>query len=197
MSDDATSAVTEHCVAPARSTARTRAEVLVLCTGNVARSVMAGSMIAYLAEVSGVPLAVATAGTHVIEGMPVSRRTRAGLGAIDELAGAAVSRHRSHQLVASDLHRSTLVVAMEAAHVRYVRRFHPERADRTATLRRLCQDLPSGPGLLADRVADLGLAEAALEDDEDVADPAGLDEDAYVACALELWDLCQELVTRL
>lgn len=169
----------------------------MLCTGNVARSVMAGSMLAYLAEVSGVPLAVATAGTHVIEGMPVSRRTRAGLAAIDELAGAAVSRHRSHQLVAADLDRSTLVVAMEATHVGYVRRFHPEGADRTATLRRLCRDLPPGPGPLAERVAGLGLAGAPLEDDEDVADPAGLEEDAYVACALELWELCQELVTRL
>lgn len=172
-------------------------EVLVLCTGNAARSVMAGSMLAYLADVSGVPLRVATAGTHAIDGLPISSRTRAGLAAIDELAEAPVSRHRSRQVLAPDLRAATLVVAMEAAHVRYVRRYHPEAADRTATLRRLCRELPEGTDPLPDRVAGLGLARLDVSDDEDVADPAGLEEDAYVACALELWGLCKELAVRL
>lgn len=172
-------------------------EILVLCTGNAARSVMAGSMLAHLAGASGVPLRVATAGTHAIEGLPISGRTRAGLAAIDELAGAAVSRHRSRQVLAPDLRAATLVVAMEAAHVRYVRRYHPEAADRTATLRRLCRELPVGAEPLPDRVAGLDLALLEVGDDEDVDDPAGLEEDAYVACALELWTLCQELVVRL
>lgn len=172
-------------------------ELLVLCTGNAARSVMAGSMLDYLTELSGLPLRVATAGTHAIDGLPVSRRTRTALTAIDELADAPVSRHRSRQVVADDLRRATLVVAMEAAHVRYVRRFHPEGADRTATLRRLCRDLPPGPGRLADRVTALDLAGVPLSKDEDVEDPAGLDDDAYVACAVELWGLCRELAGRL
>ena len=172
-------------------------QVLVLCTGNAARSVMAGSMLSHLAEASGASLRVVTRGTHAIEGLPISSRTRAGLAAIDELADAPVSRHRSRQLLALDLRAATLVVAMEAAHVRYVRRYHPDAADRTATLRRLCRDLPLGPDPLPDRVAALGLARLDVSDDEDVADPAGLEEDAYVACALELWALCKELAARL
>ena len=158
---------------------------------------MAGSMLAHLAEASGVSLRVVTAGTHAIEGLPISSRTRAGLAAIDELADAPVSHHRSRQVLAPDLRAATLVVAMEAAHVRYVRRYHPDAADRTATLRRLCRDLPLGPDPLPDRVAALGLAQLDVGDDEDVADPAGLEEDAYVACALELWALCKEMAARL
>lgn len=177
--------------------------VLVLCTGNAARSVMAGHMLAHLAEVGGRPLRVATAGTHAVEGQPMSRRTRQALEAIDELAGRPVSQHRSRQLTPGDLVDATVVVAMEADHVRYVRRAHPEAAARTATLRRLVRDLPAGPEPLADRVATLRLAGVALEGGdgggggEDVADPAGHDDDVYVACAAELWSLCRELVGRL
>ena len=158
---------------------------------------MAGHMLGYLAEVSGSDLRVTTAGTHAVEGQPMGRRTRAGLAAIGELAAAPVSRHRSRQVAEADLDRATLVVAMETAHVRYVRRSHPGAAARTGTLRRLCRDLPPPPGPLADRVAGLELAGAPLSADEDVADPAGMEEDAYVACALELWGLCRALAARL
>lgn len=158
---------------------------------------MVGYMLGYLSEVSGTDLLVATAGTHVVEGQPMGRRTRAGLAAIEELAAAPVSRHRSRQVAEADLERATLVVAMEAAHVRYVRRSHPGAAPRTVTLRRLCRELSPPPGSLVDRVAALGAAEVQLTDDEEVADPAGLEEDAYVACALELWALCQALIARL
>jgi len=51
---------------------------------------------------------------------------------------------------------------MEADHVRFVRRHYPEAADRTATIRRLCEDLPPAPPSLAERVAGLGLADAML-----------------------------------
>jgi protein-tyrosine phosphatase len=172
-------------------------DLLVVCTGNAARSVMAGYMLEYLAEAEGCGLRVTTAGTHTLDGQPMSVRTRAGLASIAELADAPVSRHRSRQAQAAHFADADLVVAMEADHVRWVRRHHPEAAGRTATIRRLCRDLRPGPAPLGPRVAALGLADAVLGDDEDVADPAGRDEEVYVACAAELWALCAELVALL
>jgi protein-tyrosine-phosphatase len=173
------------------------AAILVLCTGNAARSVMAGAMLARLAEALAIPLRVATAGTHALEGQPASVRTQEVLAGMGGLGARPLSAHRSRQLDAAGLERADLVVAMEADHVRYVRRRFPEAAPRTATLRRLCRDLPLVPPPLADRVRALGLAEVVPDDAEDVPDPAGGDRETYARCAAELWELCQELAARL
>ena len=171
--------------------------MLVVCTGNAARSVMAGYMLEWLAATRGLRVDVATAGTHAVDGLPMGMRTREALRAVPALDGLSLSRHRSRQLAQAAVDEATLLVAMEADHVRYVRRRHPEAAARTGTLRRLCRELPPGPGPLAERVAALGLADRELGAGEDVDDPAGKDDAAYRACALELWELCQELAGRL
>jgi len=86
---------------------------------------------------------------------------------------------------------------MEADHVRFVRRHFPDAADRTATIRRLCADLPPPPPVLGERLGALKLADAPLSDDDDVIDPAGGDQHTYAACVSELWLLCQQLITLL
>jgi protein-tyrosine-phosphatase len=174
--------------------------LLLVCTGNVARSVMARAMLEWLADAGGVPLRLSTAGTHAVEGQPAGRRTQAALETIGAPSGVSLGlglgRHRSRQLTAGDVDRAHLVVTMEAEQVRYVRRLHPSAAGRTATLRHLCRELAPGPADLVDRVAALDLAAAPLDDANDVLDPAGGDDAVYAACALDLWDLCTQLVAR-
>jgi protein-tyrosine-phosphatase len=172
-------------------------ELVTLCTGNAARSVMAGFMLERLTENSPERPNIVTAGTHTLEGRPMSIRTRDALLAIPEMSDAPVGLHRSHQITDADLDRAVLVVAMEADHVRFIRRRHPEAAGHTATIRHLVQSLQPGPGNLGGRIAALDLANVVVDDRDDVEDPAGREDAIYEKCALELWSLCQDLVTLL
>jgi protein-tyrosine-phosphatase len=173
-------------------------ELLVLCTGNAARSVMAGFMLDVLRDGRpGEPLHVVTAGTHTINGQPMSMRTRTALLGLPELDGVDFRRHRSRQVHGVDFVHADLVVVMEADHVRFVRRRFPDGAAKTGTIRYLCQHLAPSPPALGERVAALGLDAVELDDAEDVLDPAGHEADVYAACVAELWGLCQALVTVL
>ena len=59
--------------------------VVTLCTGNAARSVMAGVMLDQLAEMEGFDVTIITAGTHVLEGQPLGMRTKEAMISIGEL----------------------------------------------------------------------------------------------------------------
>ncbi len=161
--------------------------LLTLCTGNAARSVMAGAMLV------SAPVHIVTAGTHVVEGQPMSRRTRDALGAV----GFRADGHRSHQLTDGDIEEADLILAMAGEHVAFIRRRYPEASGRTATIKRLCLQLPLPPPSLVERLGGLGLADLPIEPWEDVADPAGGDDMAYRLCAEELADLCALLLPRL
>jgi len=165
------------------------APIVLLCTGNAARSVMAGAALAAL--LPGWP--VSTAGTLVVEGQPMSWRTKAAL----ESVGLSAPSHRSRQATASDLGQAGLVIALAPEHVGWVRRTHPAAADRTATLRRLARDLPEDDAPLATRVGRLALATVELELWEEVVDPGGGDAAAFATCAREVTALIGALAPRL
>lgn len=105
--------------------------------------------------------------------------------------------HRSSSLEHTDLAEVDVVVALATEHVRYVRRHHSAHAVRTATLRRLCRDLLPGTDPLAVRVERLALNTVALEEWEDVDDPAGHDIDVYRACGKDIASLIEQLAPRL
>jgi protein-tyrosine phosphatase len=163
--------------------------IVTLCTGNAARSVMAGAVLRE--HVPG--LRVATFGTHVIEGMPMSWRTRDSI----EQLGIAAPDHRSRQATADELDAADLVIALAREHVAWMRRVHPTAAPRTATLRRLARDLPPAPPPLPERLAALALGGVELEPWEDVADPAGGELDDFHACAREIAELLHVVIPRL
>lgn len=163
--------------------------LLTVCTGNAARSVIAGALLA-----EALPCArVVTAGTHVVEGQPMSVRTRRAM----EHVGLVVPDHRSHQLTEADVAGADVVVAMAAEHVQYLRRWHPAAAGRTATVWWLARHLPPGPAPLGERLATLRLAEVDPEAQGDIPDPAGGEDAVYLTCAEDCAAAAAALAARL
>jgi protein-tyrosine phosphatase len=170
--------------------------VLVVCHANVARSVAAAYLLTGALAERGVDVEVVTAGTHATEGQHVSSRTEASL-ATALGAPVSLSTHRAHQLADDDVERADLVVAMEAAQVRVLRRTHAGAAGKIATLGLLARELPEGGGALPARVAAMALADRDPDDHDDVTDPAGGDDAAYAATMAVLSELCAQLARRL
>ncbi len=172
-------------------------KVVVLCTGNAARSPMAGVMLTQLGARAGVALEVRTGGTHVLEHQPMGMRTKMALESIGTLDLSQIGQHRSHQVTDEDCQWADLILVMEPSHLRYMRQVHPSAAAKTASLIRVAEELPADGRPVELRVESLELAALDLESEPEVVDPAGGDDDAYRSCAAELHRLCDLLVERL
>ncbi len=162
--------------------------IVTLCTGNVARSVMLGYMLTTLSEASGEDWHVRSAGTHVIEGSAMSGRTREALLGLEDLGEHHYNAHRSRQLSAEDVDWADVILTSEAAHVRFVRATFADGARKSVQLHQFVRH-----AALDEPFATQLALVAALEpsDDLDVTDPAGGDQAAYNNCAAELWELAQ------
>jgi protein-tyrosine-phosphatase len=161
--------------------------VLVLCTGNVVRSVIFASV---LARVGDNRFEVRSAGTHVVDGQGVSARTLAAATTLGDFA-ADLRAHRSAQVTDDDVAWADGILAAEADHVAYVRaRFGTETP--AVQIGLFCRAAPLDSPFLTQILA---VSSLDLDDTFDVADPAGLEQDAYDACAHTLFDLAEVLVT--
>jgi protein-tyrosine-phosphatase len=162
--------------------------IVTLCAGNVARSVMLGFMLTELAGTSGKEWHVRTAGTHVTEGAAMSGRTRDALLKIDALGEHRYGAHRSHQLSDSDCDWADVILAAEADNVAFVRATFPSSEYKTVPLAQF--DRYASPhGSFTEQLSAALAHELSAE--FDVVDPAGGDQATYDACARQLWNLAQ------
>jgi protein-tyrosine-phosphatase len=164
----------------------TKLNVVTLCTGNVARSVMLGYMLTTIAEATGEAWHIRTSGTHVTEGSAMSSRTRDALSKIEDLGDHRYGAHRSHQLTRADCEWADVILAAEADNVNYVRANFPSLADRAVQLAQFVRFAPLGGDIHA-KLRVVSTHEPST--DFNVADPAGRDQATYDACARQLWEL--------
>lgn len=162
--------------------------ILVICTGNAARSVMAGAALLDREPT----LSIITAGTFSVDGQPISWRTREAMRRVELEA----RHHRSKQITAEHVEAADLILAMAPEHVNWIRREFPTARARTATLKRLARDLAlDGP--LSARLVALDLGGVTIEDWEEIVDPGGGEVEDFISCAVEVVELVDEVIDRL
>ena len=162
--------------------------IVTLCTGNVARSVMLGYMLTTIAHSSGEAWHVRTAGTHVTEGSAMSARTRDALVKIEALGDHRYGAHRSHQLSEADAEWADVIICAEADNVNYVRANLAPHAYKAVQLAQFVRYAPLEVGIDT-QVRTAHSHEPSKE--FDVVDPAGGDQATYDQCARQLWELAQ------
>jgi len=163
--------------------------IVTLCTGNVARSVMLAYMLTTLAEVDGLDWQIRSAGTHVIEGSAMSSRTRDALLGVSDLGEHRYGAHRSHQLTIEDVTWADVIVTSEANHVHFVRTNFPNGTLKSVLLQQFLREAPR------DASFDEQLGVVAVREPSkffDVDDPAGGDQETYDACARDLWAMAKD-----
>jgi protein-tyrosine phosphatase len=174
-------------------------EILLLCTANVCRSVMAQGMLSARLAGRGVAAPVASAGL-LGSGWPPPPEVISVMAA----RGIDVTGHRSRAVTADDLAAADLIIGLAREHVRHAAVLRPEAWPRAFTLRELvrrgeqagsrARAEPLGDWLAraADRRSRLDLLGRHPADD--VADPVGGPLPGYQATAELLDRLTRDLV---
>ena len=176
-------------------------EILLLCTANACRSVMAQAMLSARLATRGVTVRVTSAGI-LGSGQPPPPEVISVMAA----RGIDVSGHRSRLVTADDLARADLVLGLAREHVRHAAVLLPAAWPRAFTvlelLRRGHQAGPRSPGeplgdWLTRAAGDRGRRDLlGSSPADDVADPAGGPLRGYEATAGLLDQLTRDLVAQ-
>ena len=169
--------------------------VVTLCTGNVHRSALAAALLRqwagwYLSRDLAEAVSVASAGFAAPVGTPMDDRVLAIVRAL----GAEGSAHRAAQVEDQILADADLVLVATRRHLGKVLDRAPSAVRKTFTIReagRIAEGFDAAPPAsphdlrrVVQRIADLR-AGAASEADDDIIDPHGLGEAAYLQMVQE------------
>jgi protein-tyrosine phosphatase len=189
--DPSDNEIRRRAIAPSWTSFHHMAEILLLCTANVCRSVIARELLNRRLVDHGVRATVRSAGM-LGSGQRAAPEVVRALREI----GLDVSAHRSRQMSDADLQRADLVLAMAREHLRYAVVLAPQAWPKAFTLKELVrratsagprrpdQPLPDWLGRIhqsRDRLELLGEREA-----DDVADPIGGPPGGYDATVAQL-----------
>jgi protein-tyrosine phosphatase len=172
--------------------------ILLLCTANVCRSVMAQAMLSRRLAATAAPIAVASAG--LLDG---GRPPPPEVTSVMAAAGIDVSGHRSSRVTAADLAAADLILGLAREHVRHAAVLLPESWPRAFTLREVLRRCPRagarGPGEpLGSWLARVGVGRDRRDllgdaPDDDVPDPYGGPLEGYQVTARLLDGLTRDL----
>jgi protein-tyrosine phosphatase len=172
--------------------------VLILCTANICRSVLAQGLLSARLAARGGPVPVASAGL-----LGSGRQPPAEVVSLMAARGIDVTAHRSRLVTAADLAGADLILGLSREHVRHAAVLLPDAWTRSFTLRELVRrGRQVGPRTPGEPTGDW-LARAAAGRDrrdllgsnplDDVADPYGGPFTGYRAAAGLLDELAGDL----
>lgn len=157
---------------------RTKMNILLVCTGNTCRSIMAQELLEDAIDKSPLrsKIDVDSAGTFACEGqLP----TETAEEAMEEL-GLEIGRHRAKQVNDELMDWADIVLTMESGHIEELEAMFPRHEEKVHTLIGYANGISGFPG----------------SEGFDVADPYGEPLEEYVECALQLKGLIDKLVKR-
>lgn len=154
--------------------------ILLVCTGNTCRSIMAEELmddaIGRSSALRG-RINVDSAGTFACEGQEPTEKAEIAL----EQMGIEMGKHKAKQVSEELVDWADLILVMEAAHVEQMEAMFPGDGGKVSTLLGYANGVYGFPG-------DLGY---------DVADPYGEPLEEYVECAVQLKCIIDKIVEKL
>ncbi len=134
-------------------------DILLVCTGNTCRSSMAEGIFNQILAENDDDVHVTSAGISVYVSTPASEEAIR----ITEDMGIDISHHMSTQISEQMVHDADLILVMTLSHKNILIDIFPDYSEKIYTL-----------------------LEYAYGSDDDIADPFGMDYDAYRECAVEI-----------